>query len=505
MFDALREKLGISFWGNTVDDSSSKDKVSKTTSLAVINLGIMNEVLLKKKVNKKTVSKWELLDPSLILGDIFTSGYLIFQTVLSFKPAWQAISAIGIATGVLGIVAGVVNIAVSWPSLREGLRCMKAGDKLTGTRLLIDAVLGVALGAVLILASLSMFVACMAGVGAFFTAFPWILPLIFLLISAPIMYELGVRVHRIWTKQNPGTQLLDIDKELKERPQNKESVSVSGFINNKLKDKPTLKPEELENFKGEQQKLFDLLKKYRERGMSKEDFSNKFGELDKELRAKFYDKIGINSETWKQVVEAIQSIDSEDAEEGSSEIKDLMLKYFYSEMMQMLCREVGVPAGMETFKLLSMIAPRGTDLSELQVGESSLQSREGSGEMIVEGNDRDDKVREQLKKTTGKIKKWYVCLGLRSLQQAAFVAAFGLSIGAICNRSQATVLNGAQNATLVFTSLIPGFLDAFRPFGRNTPATAPPVVTPEILEAEVGKKKEGETVGGSAAAKEQVA
>lgn len=118
---------------------------------------------------------------------------------------------------VLGIVGGLINIAVGMVCLREAAQALKNGDRLLGTRLLFDALFLSAIGLVMILVSISAHVAALAGISAFLTANPWLLPLLFFALSIPLTIEIGTRISRIWSHRDIAStlNLKELEKLLK--------------------------------------------------------------------------------------------------------------------------------------------------------------------------------------------------------------------------------------------------------------------------------------------------
>jgi len=161
-----------------------------------------NELIEKAKAN--TLQRY---NPILIGGDLFSMGYLAFEGALSLAPHLQAIPSIGLATLVCGEIAGVINLGVGLVCLKEGIQALKNGDYRGGVRLILDFTCCMAIGLIMILNSLSIRVVALGGVGAFFTANPWLLPLIFFIATLPLIGDLGLRIKDIAQEKNLGAKL----------------------------------------------------------------------------------------------------------------------------------------------------------------------------------------------------------------------------------------------------------------------------------------------------------
>ncbi len=170
---------------------------------------VMQNVLVAKNglVQKAEANTLQRYNPILIGGDLFSMGYLAFEGVLSLAPHLRAIPSMGIATLICGEIAGLINLGVGFVCLKEGIQALKNGDYRGGTRLILDFTCCMAIGLIMILNSLSIRVAALAGVGAFFTANPWLLPLIFFIAMLPLLCDLSLRIKDIAQGKNWGAKL----------------------------------------------------------------------------------------------------------------------------------------------------------------------------------------------------------------------------------------------------------------------------------------------------------
>jgi len=170
---------------------------------------VMQKVLDAKQAHVKTAldNKWDRYNPVLIGGDIFTVGYLAFQGVQCLKPSVQILPAVGIASFICGEIAGAIFIGVGLVSLKESLQAFRNGDKVLGLRLLLDFFGCVGIGTVMILTSLAIKVGALSAVGAFFAMNPWVLPVLFFIITIPLLSELGYRINNIVQENDLGSKL----------------------------------------------------------------------------------------------------------------------------------------------------------------------------------------------------------------------------------------------------------------------------------------------------------
>jgi hypothetical protein len=170
---------------------------------------LMQQVIDQKQqyVTKARTERLNLNEFVLVGGDLFSMGYLAFQGAQIVKTSLAANAAIGIATSVCGVAAGVINIGVAFCCLREAIQASKNGDTKLALRLSIDFVCLFCIGIIMSLASLAARVSQLGAINTFFAANPWLLPVIFFAISIPIMLEIATRIKNIWTNTNLASQL----------------------------------------------------------------------------------------------------------------------------------------------------------------------------------------------------------------------------------------------------------------------------------------------------------
>ena len=170
----------------------------------------------------------------MIGGDIGNGVYSAFQIAQIVKPALAASSGFTMASCVLGTLGGALNIGVGVYCLTQARQAYKdltkdgkaflqehgyiksfwllmKGDALEDVekymRLLWDGIFLIAIGIFMILVSLALKVAVLAGLGAFLAANPYFLPILWFLISVPLLLEVSRNNLRIFRGEDKASQL----------------------------------------------------------------------------------------------------------------------------------------------------------------------------------------------------------------------------------------------------------------------------------------------------------
>ncbi len=169
----------------------------------------MQEVIDAKAAKAQVAcsNRVNLNEAVMIGGDLFSMGYLAFQGIQIAKPSLAAIPAIALATLTCGVLAGAINIGVAIISMKEGLQALRNGDTKLALRLFLDFFGLFGIGVTMILASLALRVAALSAIGAFFTANSWLLPVLFFVISIPILVEVSSRIHNIYLGKDLASQI----------------------------------------------------------------------------------------------------------------------------------------------------------------------------------------------------------------------------------------------------------------------------------------------------------
>lgn len=171
--------------------------------------GVIKRVLqqkddLRNNALNKTLDRY---NPIIIGGDAFTMATLAFEGVQTVMPEVSGIAAVAAVTMVCGVIAGVINVGVGLVCLKESCQAFYNGDYKLGLRLFIDFLTLSAIGTVMILIALSMKIVFLAAIGAFFKASPYVLPVLFFIISFPVIIEILRRVKNIHTEGDLAAKL----------------------------------------------------------------------------------------------------------------------------------------------------------------------------------------------------------------------------------------------------------------------------------------------------------
>lgn len=170
---------------------------------------LMQSLIEQKNQLKENAAKNRLnaSEATLIGGDFFNMGYLVFSGILAAFPSAgniPAVAGIGFACAEIG---GLINIFVALICLKEGIQALKNGDKLTAFRLIVDAVGLAFIGVLMIFASLGAKIAAFSGVTTFLAANPWLLPVLFLIVTLPTFFEVTSRIKCELTKKDYFSQI----------------------------------------------------------------------------------------------------------------------------------------------------------------------------------------------------------------------------------------------------------------------------------------------------------
>lgn len=183
------------------------DDLPETNDSKIVQ--IMQQVVTAKEENVKASlsNKKVVYDPNLWGGDLFTMADLGFQGVVTASSKLQALSGMVLAGTILGVIGGVTNILVAISTARELKNAYKAkADTKLIIRLWFDCIFLTLIGVTMILASLAQMVA-IGGFGAFLIANPWLLPVLFFIITIPLIVELAARIAPIFRGKDIGSKL----------------------------------------------------------------------------------------------------------------------------------------------------------------------------------------------------------------------------------------------------------------------------------------------------------
>jgi|GEM_PF-1026052 len=167
------------------------------------SLSDVNFVLNTKELNRQRAlgDTWTRYSPSMIGGDLFTMVYTGFTGAQYFAPSLQSISCLGWITSGAGEIGGLINILVACQEIKEAFTA-QGNDNVTFWKNMIDASLYILIGLLMIMIGVSTKVIALGSLAAFFTANPWLLPLLFFVASFPLIVEVSHRVTKIVLKKN---------------------------------------------------------------------------------------------------------------------------------------------------------------------------------------------------------------------------------------------------------------------------------------------------------------
>lgn len=169
------------------------------------------------EINRIRENRWDIGEVILVGGDYFSWGYLGMQTALIWKKSLENHLPFGLSFSACGIAAGVINMAVAGIEIFQAIQTLKnnnwswkgdAGEQ--AKRLLLDALIFFLIGVVMCLVSISskaFEIGALAAVGAFFTKFSWILPILYFIAAIPTIKELSYKYLKIQKGEDFGTKI----------------------------------------------------------------------------------------------------------------------------------------------------------------------------------------------------------------------------------------------------------------------------------------------------------
>jgi hypothetical protein len=184
-------------------ESSSLLSVQPSPVRDLPSLRDVNTVLNKKKSNRQLAlnDTWTRYSPSMIGGDLFTMVYTGFTGAQYFAPSLQSISCLGWITSGAAEIGGLINILVACQEIKEAFTA-QGNDNVTFWKNVFDASLYILIGLLMITIGIATKVIALGSLAAFFTANPWLLPVLFFVASLPLIVEVSHRVTKIVLKKN---------------------------------------------------------------------------------------------------------------------------------------------------------------------------------------------------------------------------------------------------------------------------------------------------------------
>lgn len=138
-------------------------------------------------------------------GDIFNGGYTLFTSVTYFKPSLSNLSWMGLTTSICGEVGGVINVLVGGKEISDAFMGIANGDSEQWWNV-IDGFLLILVGITMFLVALSFKVAALGGLAGAISQ-PWVLPLLFFLMTLPYLCKYVKSVNKIHCGEDLGSKL----------------------------------------------------------------------------------------------------------------------------------------------------------------------------------------------------------------------------------------------------------------------------------------------------------
>ena len=431
------------------------------------------------KINKvKTVT--------FVGGDIFSAIFLILQGIKPFiLPSITAASTaggplgLGIALCVCGVIGGALTMVVGGLDIKAGIDTLKkchSQYKTThqisweglflGIRLLIGGIFEIAVGAMMIVIPIVLMVAAGSGFALFLAANPWLLPLLFVIPTLCFAFELVPKIYRM-IKQTTLPQLLNVNnlfKSLKDSDTAKSNSLlqtwkeqftihvINSLADNARKNRREQAIKTIERLLAKQNKGQKLEENEETELANNQEILKK---TDTELDAKIKSE-AIESEKQKaqSVIDDLKKKSLNKEEKATKALNEKILalsdeelyeRIQHTTLMSHLELEMGIEGALAAFDLYNKIK-LGTEAESLRTEISTL-------------NDKSN--------------EWIRVQKIKIAIQAIYLISFIISMGTIGvpDGLIADISNLVINAGLAIGNALPGYLDAFKKFLRNTPLT----------------------------------
>lgn len=427
----------------------------------------------------------------LVAGDFFSMGYLSFEAAKSFAPALHKVSWVGTASMAFGIIGGVINIAVGISCIAQGIKKLNKGQNLDGARLLFDGVLMILIGTLMIAGPLLLKFAAGAAITAIATN-PFVLPVLFALLSVFITYEVLKKVGPMWMGTDLGTQVM---KKLEDLSNDKKITELFNLLLPK-----TIKVEE----DGEQKELevnLDALKNWIKEG--KEDRVKK---VMCESMNHLEEKVGIESslemfEMMQSLIGLLGAHETETAlvtQEKLTQTQASVLGQLVDEQVAESIQEDLALAGSDTLDrmthavLASFKEHQEEEAARLEertiVPIDHYRAQDEHVEQFVRAKLEQmiqlKKIEKQKPELQLQLRKWKVVQHVRLVQQILYIGASVATFGTFLPKANANMINGVVNTSMALANFIPLILDKMDAckFYRNVPVDVPGVTLEALNE-----------------------
>ncbi|QVL56977.1 MAG: hypothetical protein KFB93_06225 [Simkaniaceae bacterium] len=446
----------------------------------------------KYKINDLDSDFW------LVAGDFFSMGYLTFEAAQSFSPALQTVSLVQTLSTIFGVIGGVINIAVGISCIAQGVKKLNKGQTLDGARLIFDGILMILIGTLMVAGPLLLKFAAGTAIAAVVTN-PYVLPVLFALLSVFITYEVLKKLIPMWEGVDLGTQVMKkLDEVIND---NKQAIDLLNLLLPK-----TIKVQEDGGEEIELEVNLDALKEWIKEG--KEDRVKKV--LCKTMN-RLETEVGIESalemfELMKSHLDLLAAHETEIAlmqEEQLTETQASLLKHLVGvNIGEMIQGQMDLESS-ETFERITQAVQ--VAMKELQEELSPLlqekhiipiepyQIQDGLIEQVVkvklEQAVNIRKIQEQKPELQKQLRKWKIIQHVRLGQQVLYIGASIASFGSFLPHANANLINGVVNSSMALANFIPLLLDKLDncKFYRNVPVDVPGV-TLEALGTKMAQK-----------------
>jgi hypothetical protein len=167
---------------------------------------LMKQVIAakEKNMNDRLKTWWHEYNIILISGDLFSFGYFGLLAVQNL-----AMVSMGISIPICGIIAGAINIRVSFLALQEGLQAWENGtweSRCHAIRMFVDFAVYFTIGVVMIMTS-AAFLGAEGGGVVSVASCPCLLPVLFFVASIPVFIELCKGIHQVFNSHDMGSRL----------------------------------------------------------------------------------------------------------------------------------------------------------------------------------------------------------------------------------------------------------------------------------------------------------
>jgi len=183
----------------TSDQKETAAKQCDARVASAMHRVIGEEQDLKKKALGDKSRRYPI---SVIGGDILNIGLLGCIGATVFSPASVLMNFVAS----FSMLGGLLNLAQSLLCFKEGIAAWKSNNKELAVRLMLQGIVGLALGTAMILYSVAQFCA-IAGIAAFFAANPYVIPVLFFAFSILLLIETMHRLKPVIEGTDLGTKL----------------------------------------------------------------------------------------------------------------------------------------------------------------------------------------------------------------------------------------------------------------------------------------------------------